>query len=325
MTTAYVRKIDVEIAELAKPEYQPIRQRAFERIEQSILDLPVDSSQILKPEIEIPSFPSAVVMLAATGIQKLKTRFALSEAKRVTEYLREEKIGKVVEIAKFFKWDIKIKETEIKVECEIHFSDYLRNISTLYYEKKWKLVNRVVNNGKVFLPKNDVARLLEEEVRRYIEQKLNININKLPPEIEEYITKLRQLIPKGQYDEVKLPKEVATEAFPPCIQMLYEKAVKGQHIPHIGRFTLTAFLVTVGMGVEAVIQLYKKTSDYKERMTRYQVEHIAGVRGSRTKYIPPICETLRTHGVCNSECKGVKSPFGYYYKNIGSIKTKKPS
>lgn len=36
-------------------------------------------------------------------------------------------------------------------------------------------------------------------------------------------------------------------------------------------------------------------ADYSERMTRYQVEHIAGEKGSRTRYIPPKCDTLQAH------------------------------
>ena len=59
--------------------------------------------------------------------------------------------------------------------------------------------------------------------------------------------------------------------------------------------------------------------DFNERLTRYQVEHIAGGRGSRTKYIPPRCDTLRTHGVCPSMddiCREVRHPLAYYRRKL---------
>lgn len=38
-------------------------------------------------------------------------------------------------------------------------------------------------------------------------------------------------------------------------------------------------------------------------MMHYQVEHIAGMRGSGARYIPPKCETMRTHGLCPSRTR----------------------
>ena len=54
------------------------------------------------------------------------------------------------------------------------------------------------------------------------------------------------------------------------------------------------------MTPEAVNEIYKTFSDYNERLTRYQIEHIAGERGSATKYTPPQCSVLQTHGVCKN-------------------------
>jgi DNA primase large subunit len=45
------------------------------------------------------------------------------------------------------------------------------------------------------------------------------------------------------------------------------------------------------------------------------VEHIAGLKGSRTKYSVPRCATIQSHGLCVEEgrlCGGVKSPMQLY-------------
>jgi len=80
------------------------------------------------------------------------------------------------------------------------------------------------------------------------------------------------------------------------------------------------------MTVDDVIDLFRSISDFDERMTRYQVEHIAGARGSRTKYIPPRCDTLRTHGICPTTdkiCKGICHPLAYYRRKLKTIKAEK--
>jgi DNA primase large subunit len=69
------------------------------------------------------------------------------------------------------------------------------------------------------------------------------------------------------------------------------------------------------MPTEKIIDLFRASSDFNERMTRYQVEHIAGERGSRTKYKPPKCETLQTHGICinrEDDCRKISHPTTYY-------------
>jgi DNA primase large subunit len=124
---------------------------------------------------------------------------------------------------------------------------------------------------------------------------------------------------RGNTKIQELPKDIVTAAFPPCMKQLYDKAKSGRSISHISRFALTSFLINIGMSVEEVINLFRSSSDFNERLTRYQVEHIAGERGSRTKYLPPKCSVLRTHGVCvnsNETCKKVIHPLSYYRRKL---------
>jgi len=211
----------------------------------------------------------------------------------------------------------------------LFFTDYLRN-ATIFQAKGWKLVNRVVLNGEVYLTKDDTARLLEEEVRVHIEKKLDIKEKiALPQNVADRVERLKQAFTK-QKRKIKLegfPKEVVVSAFPPCIKHMYDEITSGHHLSHIGRFTLTSFLTNIGMTAEEVINLYRSLSDFKERLTRYQVEHIAGGRGSRTKYIPPRCDTLRTHGVCTGMdeiCRRIRHPLAYYRRKLRTIKAETP-
>jgi DNA primase large subunit len=122
-----------------------------------------------------------------------------------------------------------------------------------------------------------------------------------------------------------MPESVVMEAFPSCIKSVYDRISTGHQASHMGRFALTSFMLSVGMSEEDVFKFFRSVSDFNERMTRYQVEHIAGTRGSRTKYTPPNCTTLRTHGICISpepECEKAVNPLVCYKKKLKTLPEK---
>jgi len=299
--------------------------RAQERVEEAIEDALV-TRKLHNIGIEIPSFPIAIMMVIALANPYLKKRCALAEAKAVYNLLEEEDREKIIGIAKNFDWNIKPVEdgADVKVyDFSIHFANFLKNTAT-FHDKKWKLVNRVVLQGNVYVTKSEASRLLQEEVQRHVEEKLNVKVSSLPPNIMEKIEQLKQLFieKRGKIQSEETPKATVTAAFPPCIKELYETIKSGHHLSHIGRFALTSFLINVGMTVENVVDLFRSLSDFDERMTRYQVEHIAGEKGGRTKYIPPRCDTLRTHGVCvgsDDVCRRIRHPLAFYRKKLRSV------
>jgi len=284
-----------------------------------------------KDEVEIASFPIAVMMVAASADSYMKRRYALAEAKRASNLLKGESRGKIVKIAENFNWEMRSIDFQfgsLTYDFALRFTDFLKNAASIQ-EKKWKLVNRLVSTGEVYLTGIEVSRLLEEEVHRYMKGKLDTKVGPLPKSIMDRIERLKQLLmaKKGEIRLEEFPKGVVIAAFPPCIKALYDSVASGRHISHIGRFALTSFLTSVGMSVENVVDLFRSSSDFNERMTRYQVEHIAGGMGSRTKYIPPRCDTLRTHGICTSTdeiCRRIHHPLACYRKKLRVMKTAVP-
>jgi DNA primase large subunit len=302
---------------LTNPEFAKILERAEERVEEAILYALIER-RLRNEEIEILSFPVAIMLAVATQNSFIKKRYALAEAKQTYEDLKQEPKERILALAKNFGWKLFPNEnTEIPFEFALNFIDYLKNVTHLR-DKKWKLVNRLLSNGSVYLTRNETARLLSEEVRKHIEELLEVKeLPSFPQKIMDVAERIKKLSIEriGQAEMEGFPKAIIQTAFPPCINTLYQSFSSGRHLSHIGRFTLTSFLINIGMPPEKVIELFKNFSDYNERMTRYQVEHIAGERGSRTQYIPPKCETLKTHGVCTNPdkiCQKIRHPLSYY-------------
>lgn len=317
----YVKTLNMKIEDLINPEFAKILERAEERVEEAILYTFV-SRKTRNDEIEILSFPVAIMLTIATQNSFIKKRYALAEAKKVYEDLKLEPRERILAIAQNLGWKLALSnDPGISYEFTLDFTDYLGN-TTYLREKKWKLVNRLLSNGKVYLMRNETARLLSEEVRKNIEKRLDTKeVPKFPHEIMQVSEKIKKLSLEkiGKTEMEGFPKAMVKTAFPPCIEALYQAFSSGRHLSHIGRFTLTSFLVNIGMPSENVIELFKNISDFNERMTRYQVEHIAGERGSRTRYITPKCDTLKTHGVCISPdkiCQRTRHPLGYYRRKL---------
>ena len=323
-TADYVRKLNFKIEDLTSPELSSILERAKERVEEAILYALV-SRKLHNAEIEILSFPVAIMLTLATENSFIKKRYALAESKQTYNDMKLEPKEKILAIAQNFEWAIQKNDNDnIPYEFKLHFTDFIKNTTHLR-SGKWKLGNRILYKGNVYLTRNEAARLLSEEVRRHIEKRLEAkDTPKFPPKIIKLANKIKQLsIEKiGKAEMEGFPKKIVQAAFPPCIKNLYKAITSGRHLSHIGRFTLTSFLVNIGMPSENVIELFKNFSDYNERMTRYQVEHIAGERGSRTRYTTPKCDTLKTHGVCTNPdeiCKKIRHPLAYYRRKSKSL------
>jgi DNA primase large subunit len=325
VTAKYIRQLNLQISELASNEMEQILQRAEERITEAVLYVSVTrKNKPTQVDAELSSYPVALMLVAATGSSFIIKRYALAEAKRASVDLTDEKKEIVFLVAQDFGWKLSLNPAQSKIPHEfmLSFNDYLRNISQLRFDSRWRLINRIMLGGFVYLNQSDIARLLQEEIRNRIESGLNsTKTSKLPSNIIDLAEKLKNLAIQriGTSEREGFPKTVVKGAFPPCINALYDAASSSRHLSHLGRFTLTSFLVSIGLTSEKVNELFKSFSDYNERLTRYQIEHIAGERGSRTKYTPPQCTTLKTHGICvNSDdlCRTIRHPLAYYKRKI---------
>jgi len=282
-------------------------------------------------EVEILSYPTAILIVSAINDSYLKRRYALSEARRAYLLLRNEGEDKIVNITNYsFKWNV--QKSDSKTDFKYHdftisFTDYLKH-APKFHAEDWKLVNKMMSAGIVFLKKNDLIRLMEEEVREHIEERIDQSPSiDLPKIFDERLERVNNIL--GRFKEKFVSQEkilgVVPEAFPPCIRILYNTILTKQHLSHMGRFTITSFLLNVGMDPEELIKLYLSLSDFNERLTKYQVMHIAGEKGSKTKYTPPTCNTLRTHGLCigrNEICNSVNHPLAYYRRMLSRSKSK---
>ena len=148
--TKYMKIPDLKIEDLTSPELEGILKRAEERVEEAILYARV-SRKLKREDVEISSYPAAIVPATTTGSSFIKKRYALAESKQAYEDLKDEPKEKIVKFAQNFAWKLMFNDNaEIPFEFMLSFTSYLRNTTHLR-GKKWKLVNRFLSNGNVYL------------------------------------------------------------------------------------------------------------------------------------------------------------------------------
>ncbi len=296
-----------------------IRERARQRISASYSlakRLSTEASQQF--DIEIASYPLAIMLVSGTGERLLIERFALLEGQQVNLYLKIERRKEVIlEIARAFKWQIK---TEGDLTW-LHFTKYLENASRgrLVHDPQWKLVNRAVEKGYVSVTPYELSRLLQEEVKKRIEDSARQNSGDFPEEFQKDIAELKAefLRMKPHLEEMDQVIRAQESEYPPCITILMKRAAEGKHLSHTERFTLVTYLIHQGVSLDSIVILFSNVSDFKEAKTRYQVEDLAGKTGGRTEpYTTYNCSTLQTHGVCTNQadsiCRTIRNPLTYH-------------
>ena len=282
-------------------------------------------------DIVIATFPLAVLYVAGVGDRRLMERFALYEAQQINRYLKEETREEVIlEIARTFKWDIRFEKSKTGTNILIPFTKYLENTTKakLAHDPTWKLVNRRLDRGRVLTNPHELARLLQVEVEERIKGYTNQKLTNIPQELQEDINELRTAFLKTrplleEFDQMVRAEE---SEYPPCISAFMKRALKGEHLSHVERFTLVTYLLHQGISVDSIVSLFSNVSDFNESKTRYQVENLAGKTGGRTEpYITYNCSTLQTHGVClkprDPICLTIRNPLTYHLRKQKENKT----
>ena len=291
------------------PDLQIIVDKAYERIESAtngrIYNTKLDSSDTF-------SFLIAIILLKLSGMNTLINRFSLAEARRAEKFLEKDLIGNLdktsEELAiKIIRDIFSVSVKKIKNYFVIPIPDYLRH-AVNFHELEWKLVNRRVENGMVFLTPHEAVRLIRKELSGYIGSRIRAaNTPSMHKGFEDKVNKLVGLAKK-----FTVSTTVSTE-YPPCIKHAIDVLENGENLSHSGRFMLATFLLGRGQPIDKIALLFKNAPDHNEKITRYQINQIAGETGGNTKYSCPSCEKIKSNDLCFAipECDNIINPIQF--------------
>lgn len=300
-------------------------------------------------ESEVMLFYATMLLIALTGNKWLLDRACLHYAKRSAGSLIKEPPENIVSIALALgvsisyspnaspripisarKGSIIYKELPYNLPVE-QYLKYARRIAS---DPKYSLVNQIVNSGKAYIDKETLVRILEERMFEYLREKFK-PIEERPIQLKGVLEKVNEALSSVGIASVGysldskgaryvnesylggISGKLIETAFPPCIVRVLESLRKGENLSHSARFTLAAFLIKAGASVEEVLELFKHSPDFNEKIARYQIEHTAGLRGSKRSYMPYSCNKMKSAGLCPVEAGcNVKNPIVAYRRNL---------
>jgi DNA primase large subunit len=315
----YLREKGFTLEQFDKDEdLKPIMELAVSRIKTAADGKIFNSDFTIKNlDVEVFSFLIAVIMLRQSNMSTLIKRFSLAEARRAEKFLERDLSDMTNNTNE--QLAIKIIRDLFAMEIQkiddyfvIPVPDYLKH-SVNFHEQEWKLVNRLVDNGNVFLSAHETVRLIRKELDNYISSKVrSVSIPTIPNSFKKHVDELVNLAKKFSVQFIE------TTEYPPCIKHAMDVLSKGENLPHSGRFMLATYLLNKGQAIEEVAPLFKNAPDYNEKITLYQLKHLAGNFGSGTKYACPSCEKLKSENLCFAipECNNIINPLQFGRKKV---------
>jgi len=307
------------------PDLQIIVDKAYERIKSAAedktyypeLDDPSEKQTILP--LNVFSFLIAIVLLKLSGHNTLINKFSLAEARRAEKFLQRDLVSNSDKTSEEFA--IKIFRDIFSVTIKktgdyfvIPIPDYLKH-AVNFHEREWKLVNRHVENGMVFLNPHESVRLIRRELSGYIGSKIKAaNAPSMSDGFENKVKKLSDLAKK-----FVVVNTVVSGAYPPCIEHAIEVLNKGENLSHSGRFMLATFLLGRGQTIDEIAPLFKNAPDWNEKVTRYQIKQLSGeTGGNKTKYACPSCEKIKSNNLCyiTPDCDNIINPMQFGKKRL---------
>ncbi len=297
----------IRIDELFSPIYEDVRDYAKNWIKSSFENIHLP---FLRGEDRILAFYTAKLYLIAIQDPIVIQRFANHFRDSLESMLLSEEENIVDLVASGLGIDFRVAGEDIKrmnleyrnylVFRMIHFIDFVKSASRISGDA-FRLINYPLKDGWVPVNKETFVKILREafvrNFTREIEEKrgdAKILRRYVGNDIREILEIKDKFISRYSSEELGAVK---SDAFPPCIKSILVKLRNGVNLPHQARFFLVTFLHRIGMSNEDILKLFATAPDFREDMTRYQIQHITG-KISGKEYEVPKCETLRAYGLC---------------------------
>ncbi|MBX0322635.1 DNA primase regulatory subunit PriL [Halomicroarcula sp. F13] len=314
----------VDLGEVVATD-EAVTQRALERVEHAITDGTVGEPH-RRTRVELLSYPVARVLVSLVDQHVCTRKYARAEAETARE-----RFGEEFEATTEFK-STQSERVELRdLLAEFDLASAVHEAETGYWVDvgayldlaadqrgdQWRLVNRPLADGRVRVAAEELHVLLKQAIRHRVADGLPFDVpDAIATELDAEVERLREILA-----ELDLTREIDTvvpEMFPPCMQALLDKVQQGDHLEHHSRFAIAAFLTSIGMTTDEIVDLFQVNPGFGEEATRYQVDHIRGDT-SPTEYSTPACSTMVSYGDCVNKddlCERISHPMAYYEQKL---------
>jgi DNA primase large subunit len=264
--------------------------------------LRIDDERIAKMFATL--YPLSRLLLNVVDYNPLYQRFGEYYQKQLSYYLKqlndkEEFLNIQIDICKDIKYDEK---------TERYFLSLIEYLS-LELTDNFKLQYSRLEDGNVYFSKSEIIDLLSVVLKKRILKNIDLEKKELPKLFLEYGEYIKKKVIQDNIFEIKIINKPEVNTFPPCFLKMYNKLMGGEKLTHIENFNIAVFLANIGYSYDEILFSFKNSPNYDEKIAGYQIKKIL-----EKKYAVPNCDTLKSNGLCVTDCK-TKHPF-QLFKNI---------
>lgn len=286
--------------------------RAIERIEHALTGETVGEVHT-DHEVEVLSYPLARIVVSLLDDNRVTRRFAAAEARTAAIRFRndleaEHPPANAIDRQRLLD-EFHLRVIEIDRDLTVDILRYLELITQLD-DQRWRLVNRVVDHGRVTIVEDELYILLEAAVQQRVQEGFPLEV---PGRLADALQDATEAI-EERLGRTQLPTEfdrIDPSLFPPCMEALLERVERGESLSSRSRFALASFLTSIGLApadLDAVIE-----ADIPEDL-HTMAEAAVGEEGP-TQFPPGSCETMVAYGDCinpDELCDRIDNPLAYY-------------
>jgi DNA primase large subunit len=177
----------------------------------------------------------------------------------------------------------------------------------------YKLEYSNLEKGDIYLTKNEVIDLLSVILKKRLLRNKDVDKDTLPSMFLDYASfisdKLVELDTYSNYKNITFDKPDPKD-YPPCFKKIFNNLVAGKQLRHFENYHLAVFLFNIGFDYNSMLDLYRNTPNFDEKIAGYQIKKII-----EKEYSVASCQTIKSNGFCVNECK-VKHPLQLLSKNV---------
>lgn len=298
-----VEDASVDLVELVTEDDSAVVARALDRVQSALSDGEIGAPH-RSHRVELLSYPVARVLVSLVDEPVLTETYARAEAAAAHErylddfdsstQLKSTSAERLSLSDLLREFDLHAAVTEREAGYRIDVGRYLELASDLT-DDDWRLTSRALADGQVPIAREELLTLVREAVTRRIQAGLPLSVPEPIAEgLESEVRAVREtLADMDLTDDVDV---VVPELFPPSMATLLERLRDGDELSPHARFSILAFLVSIGLDGETAREFVGVEGGRTGAAIRGQLEHLA-VEDGPAAYPPPSYETLAEYDV----------------------------
>jgi DNA primase large subunit len=279
---ARLKSLDIKLDELSKnPLYTS-------SVDNAALDLIGESIEPGDRDSAIVEFTLSKILLAIIDNKSASESYAEIKSLEYRESLEKESLTFLIKIARE-DFDMRMKTED---SLRLHFIDFLK-----YKPDFLKLSQMNIRKGYVQISKSQFSWVLKGAIKIQIIEGIPKS-QKFPDSLIHIANKVRgkAVREKKRYEERPKISSLKEDALPPCIQDIIKSLGEGK-ANHNAHFVLVSFLNGLNLEESAVLDVFRRSPKFKERIAAYQIK-FAKERG----YTCPSCKSIKGYGLCTGDC-----------------------